>query len=103
MFGTLLLDLLEMLGETRSISAVRYSGDNLMGQNILRIRMETEAGEDQNPETLRNKTKNRKAKGRKLIFNLEKDTRLVLSKYGGRIERADEGAYPGYVMNWEGN
>ena len=101
MFGTLLLDLLEMSGNTRSISAVRYSGDNLMGQNILRIRMETKADENQNMEIMRNKTKDRKAKERKLISNLEKDIQLVLSKYGGRMERAEKADHLGYVMNWE--
>ena len=87
MFGTLLLDLLEMFGSTRSIVAVHFSGDKLMGQNILRFTMEMGGNEGRNQ--------------RKLIYNLEKDIRLVLSKYRGKMERADEGDQLEYIITWE--
>lgn len=92
MFGTLLLDLLEMISESRPVTAVRYSGDQLMGQNMLRISMETDEGESRDAEQ----------KDRKLLRRLEKDIRLVLSKYEGRLEREDDGSNPGYVLSWAG-
>ena len=90
MFGTLLLDLLEMFGSTRSIVAVHFSGDKLMGQNIMRFTMEMKVSDA-------DKGRNQ----RKLISTLEKDIRLVLSKYRGKMERADEGDQLGYIITWE--
>ena len=92
MFGTLLLDLLEMISGILPVSVVRYSGDQLMGQNVLRISMETDEGESRDAEQ----------KDRKLLRRLEKDIRLVLSKYEGRLEREDDGGNPGYVLSWAG-
>ena len=154
MFGTLLLNLLELFGDNQSLAAAHFSGDNLMGQNILRITLESGAGGGRNydgsqkhdeiqnrgdsqnlggsqyrarsqnlndsqehgdsqilsggqnhgfrrkQDVLSSKTSGRIPKETKLISNLEKDLRLVLSKYEGRMERADDGGYPAYVINW---
>ena len=143
MFGTLLLNLLEMFGDNRSLAATHFSGDNLMGQNILRITMDVgvdngqnwgdgqnrgngqNRGDGQNQDGSENHndgqnrgdgqnrrdsqkqdilidiTKGRKPKEIKLISNLEKDIRLVLFKYDGKIERSDDGDHSGYVINWK--
>ena len=115
MFGTLLLNLLEMFGYSQPVAAVHFSGDNLMGQNILRISMKsgTEGGQNQcevlgqsqdvrkDNDLLHDKTKIQILKERKLISNLEKDIQLVLSKYDGRVEHSDDGDHPGYVINWK--
>ena len=102
MFGTLLLDLLEMISESRPVTAVRYSGDQLMGQNVLRITMETDSGRCPGQDTLSEKQQDGKSKDRKLLSSMEKDIRLVLSKYEGRLEREDDGSNPGYVLSWAG-
>ena len=88
-FGTLLFNLLQLYGDSRSITKIQYSGDCLLGQNILRITMEngTDGFQDQNEM--------------KFISNLEKDIRLVLSKYEGKVERADDEEMLGYVLNWK--
>lgn len=102
MFGTLLLDLLEMISESRPVTAVRYSGDQLMGQNVLRITMETNEGDFSGQNMPSEKQQDGKSKDRKLLSSMEKDIRLVLSKYEGRLEREDDGGNPGYVMSWAG-
>lgn len=113
MFGTLQFNLLQLLGDTRPVVAVHYAGDCLMGQNILRITMDggngVEAGiaagvGDQNEPADQKKTKRDQKKNRKLIANLEKDIRLILSKYDGRMEREEHDGFPAYVINWrDGN
>lgn len=102
MFGTLLLDLLEMLSEIQPVSGIRYSGDQLMGQNVLRITMETDSGRCPEQDTLSEKQRDRKSKDRKLLRRTEKDIRLVLSRYEGRLEREEDGDNPGYMMSWAG-
>ena len=51
---------------------------------------------------LSEKQQDGKSKDRKLLIRLEKDIRLVLSKYEGRLEREEDGDNPGYVMSWAG-
>jgi hypothetical protein len=102
MFGTLLLDLLEMISGILPVSVVRYSGDQLMGQNVLRITMETNERDRSGQNMLSEKQQDGKSKERKLLSSMEKDIRLVLSKYEGRLEREDDGSNPGYVMSWAG-
>ena len=115
MFGTLLLNLLEVFGDSRPVAAVHFSGDNLLGQNILRISMKGGSEDGQNQcevlgqsrdvrkdnDLLHDKTKIQILKERKLISNLEKDIQLVLSKYDGRVEHSDDGDHPGHVINWK--
>ena len=100
MFGTLLLDLLEMISAIRPVAAFRLSGDHLMGQNVLRMTMEKNGIERQ--DALSEGQQAGKSKDRKILSSLEKDIRLVLSKYEGRMEHEDDGDCPGYVMSWEG-
>ena len=102
MFGTLLLDLLEMISGILPVTAVRYSGDQLMGQNVLRISMETDSSKCPEQDTLSEKQRDRKSKDRKLLRRTEKDIRLVLSKYEGRLEREEDGDNPGDMMSWAG-
>ncbi len=87
-FGTLLFNLMQLYGDSRSIMAIRFTGDCVLGQNILRITMESgnDGVQDQNKM--------------KLISNLEKDIRLVLTKYGGRLERIDDSDDMVYSINW---
>ena len=100
MFGTLLLDLLEMISGIRPVAAFRLSGDHLMGQNVLRMTMEKNGIERQ--DALSEGQRAGKSKDRKILSGLEKDIRLVISKYEGRMEHDDDGDCPGYVMSWEG-
>ena len=135
-FGTLIFDLLQLFGDNRAAAAVRYTGDCLLGQNVLRVTMETGTGGGENLNSAggrnlnstsgryhaggknqsnaggrnhaggqnQNLSKGMKkdlAKNRKLISDLEKDIRLVLAKYDGRIERADDSGQPEYVINWK--
>ncbi|MBP3899872.1 MAG: hypothetical protein J6D53_00190, partial [Blautia sp.] len=102
MFGTMLLDLLEMISGIWSIAAVHYSGDQLMGQNVLRIMMETTEGDFSGQNSPSETQQDGKSKDRKLLMRLEKDIRLVLSKYEGRLEREEDGDNPGYMMSWAG-
>ncbi len=87
-FGTLLFNLLQLYSDSRSIMTICYNGDCILGQNILHITMETGTAEVQNQKKL------------KLIPDLEKNIRLVLKKYGGRIEHTKNGDEPGYAINW---
>ncbi len=88
-FGTLIFNLIQLYGDSQSITAIRYTGDCMLGQNILRITMES--GND--GVQVQNKMK--------LISNLEKDIRLILSKYEGKVERADDEEMLDYVLNWK--
>ena len=121
MFGMLQFNLLQVFGESRSIVAVHYAGDCLLGQNILRVTMAagtdggnaadiaagtapeivgTATAAGQNKHGLADKAKDEK-KNRKLVSNLEKDIQLVLSRYEGGLEREEhDDGLPVYVINW---
>ena len=88
-FGTLVFDLLQIYGDSRSVASVSYAGDCVMRQNILRIRMNV--GEVMEKRTA--------VEHHRSI--LEKDIKLILLKYGGRIEHEENVGNLGYVINWE--
>ena len=107
-FGTLLFNLLQLYGDSQSITAIRYTGDCMLGQNILRISMTPGTDNSQNQNKIEDRTEYRE-KGRtkggtkemRLISNMEKDIRLLISKFGGRLEHIDDGAEVSYVLNWK--